>query len=196
MSAASFSEPEGRTSLDTRAMDTAPWRGVDFRSPDRADCDLHDPAPGTVRFKPSISRCSPSTRLILLVLSVGQTFVIIAGGIDLSVGAVSSSPRSRPRKLCSASPARRAEPTARRRADGHRFRRTDRCACERSPLGRRQRRPCRRRAHPAAHRHARHLRHGAGLCANSHERHRHSGRPGAPRRRDRVRGHRRVPFLS
>jgi ribose transport system permease protein len=60
---------------------------MDFRPADRADCDLHSLAPGTVRVGFNLSMLAINAA-ILLVLSVGQTFVIIAGGIDLSVGTV------------------------------------------------------------------------------------------------------------
>jgi len=58
---------------------------------------------------------------ILLVLSVGQTFVIIAGGIDLSVGAVLVFASIASAQSCCAYPARREELMAQRRAAGALF---------------------------------------------------------------------------
>ncbi len=192
MSATSLSEPE-----DERLSPLERWTqllggGMDFRPADRADCDLHDVAPGAiwVRLQSVHARhqCSDSS------CSVGRTDVRNHRwrGSTFRLEPSSCSPQSHPPRSCCACLARAVEPTARPQGGwGVVFVGLIVALASGALWGRYQRRPCRRGANPAAHRHARNLRHGAGLRANPHERHRHPGRSGDSGRPDWVRNPRR-----
>ena len=105
---------------------------------------------------------------VIALIAVGQTFVILSGGIDLSVGAVLAATERR--RLDRDGPRLRSDRRHRRRT------------AVRRGVRRRQRHRGRQARHPAVHRDARHDGHRPRLCPD-----RHRGHPGV-QSRARLRG--------